>query len=1011
MMMILAILLLGGISYERLGVDLFPSMNTPKLYIEMTTIEMPPAEIEAQIVEKIEATAIRTKGAKRVISNIRSNEALITVEYLWGQDMEDAFLELQQSMTSYGRSDDIEEISVSENDPSADPILQVALSHPDMTVVELTKIANSYVKPRLLSVEGIADVEFKGDLEQEIVVSTTPYQLAAFSMSSSDIATTIEANNYRVSGGRIEDNGTRYTVNGSNVLESIEDFGTIIIGSQDGRMIYLSDIAEIYMADKEAESIVRLNGEECVGINIYKERDYNTLKATKSVVKEVESLQRAMSQYNIMVVNNQGEFIERSIDEVKSAALMGMLLAIVVLFVFLRRAGTTIIISLAIPISIVATFSMFYFGGLTLNIMTLGGLALGAGMLVDNAIVVIENIFRKQEEGAPLLEAIVEGTAQVGGAIIASTMTTIVVFFPIVYLHGQSGELFKEQAWSVTFALVSSLFVAIVAIPVMYSKLIRGNKSGEVTTDRAAEIEETNSIKLSWYGNMLRGILNMRYWTILIALAYVGSIVALSSNLGSEFMPSSGSRNISIDIELDGGTTLAKTRSTIKSIESVINQIAGDSVIVYSHCGVEEENGGSTPLSNMARVDVMLGDNSLVTAPQLIHELDDYFTLIPGLKATYSSSESAVTSLFEQSGGDIVIEIKGKESTILALLQESVLELVSDLKGVESIAFQANNGERELTIYVDRVVANMNGISLQSVVSQVEEQLNGADAGEMEYQGDMSDITIRVPAIDISQIGNLEITQSGQRLLLRDVATITDTQAPSEIMRIGQSRVMQIAIMCNSEVALSKVADSIREQIAKVETPEDYYISIEGSERERKESFNSMLFAMMLSVILVYMVMASQFESLLHPFTILLTIPLAVAGSILLFIITGVNMNIMGAIGIIMLVGIAVNDSILLVDRIGQLRSHGYELMEAIVASAQQRIRPILMTSITTILALFPMAISMSDGAEFQRPMAIAVIGGLVASTMLSLTVIPCLYYALEELKALFFGAKKKGDQ
>ncbi len=1003
-MAILAILLLGKISYDRLGVDLFPAMESPKLYIELTTTEMPPAEIEAQVVEDIESTAIRTKGASSVTSNIRSNEALITVEYIWGQDMEDAFLELQQAITSYSRNDEIEEISVTENDPSAMPILQLALSHPEMSVVELTKIAESYVRPQLLSVDGVADVDFIGDLEQEVVVSTSPYQLAAFGLTTSDIATKIEENNYRVSGGRIEDNGERYTVNGSNVLESIEEFSSIIVSYSEGKAVYLKDIATISLAPKTEESIVRLDGAECVGVEIYKERDFNTLKATQGVLRQVESLRRAMAQYDIVVVSNQGEFIERSIGDVKSSALLGMLLAVVVLFVFLRRVGTTFVISLAIPISIVATFNMFYFGGLTLNVMTLGGLALGAGMLVDNAIVVIENIFRRQEEGSSLRDAIVEGTSQVGGAIIASTLTTIVVFFPIVYLHGQSGELFKEQAWSVTFALVSSLFVAIIAIPVMYSRLIGGKKKETKSQTKS----ESASVQFKWYSRIVDKIVTYRYAVILIAIVYICGIGLLARNLGSEFMPSSGSRSISLALELNGGTTLSRTRSTVQSIENVIGQIAGDSIVIYSRCGVENENGGTVPLSNRAQIDVMLLDGALATAPELIEQLDSYLGSIEGLKATYSNTEDAVSSLFEQSGGDIVIEIRGEDSDVLLTLQNGVIESLEAVEGIETLAYADNNGEQELTIYVDRVAASINSITLQNVVSQVEEQLNGAEAGEMSLQGDMLDITVQVPQINISQIGNIEISQGEQSLLLKDIATITVSQAPSEILRIGQSRVAQIAITCSSDVALSRVADSVREQISQIATPEDYYISIEGSERERKESMASLLFAMILSIVLVYMVMSSQFESLLHPFTILLTIPLAVAGAILLFVVTGVNLNIMAAIGIIMLVGIAVNDSILLVDRIGQLRSRGYELRQAIVCSAQQRIRPILMTSITTILALLPMALSSADGAEFQRPMAIAVIGGLVASTLVSLTVIPSLYYALEELKGLFKKAKSE---
>ncbi len=1000
-MVILAILLLGKISYDRLGVDLLPSLSSPKLYIELSTTEKPPTEVEKQIVENIEASAIRTKGAKKVTSVVRASGALITVEYQWGRDMETSFLELQRAISPFGTNKDISEITVSERDPSSEPIMKLALSHNNMSVVDLTRIANSYVKSQILSIDGVADVEFVGEQQVEVVVETTPYKLAAFNLTSSGLAQKIQDNNYRVAGGRVEEMGVRYIVNGSNLLLSVEEFNSIIVGYLEGKAIYLKDVADVYIADKKAESIVRLAGEECIGIEIYKERDFNTLKATNEVMKEVEVLRKAMPQYEIVVVNNQGEFIDQSICEVKDSAILGMLLAVVVLFVFLRRVGTTIVIALAIPISIVATFNMFYFGGLTLNIMTLGGLALGAGMLVDNAIVVIESIFRKQEEGVSLKEAIVEGTTQVGSAIIASTLTTIVVFLPIVYLHGQSGELFKDQAWSVTFALLSSLFVAIVAIPVIYSKLFNkkaGDKSGVVA----------KSIKVDkGYNKMLSRVLSMRYIAIIITAVLVGSIYIVATNIGSEFMPSASSRSISLDLELTGGTTLESTRGAVRSIESVIEQIAGEDVIVYSHCGVPSKNGGNTPLGNLAQMNIIIGEESNLNPQQLTSQLQSYLSEIEGLEAVFGDSAGALSSLFESSGADIIVEITGKELDELAKLQDVVLESIKDLSGISSLSFQNNNGEQEVTISIDKVAASVHGVSLQSVIGQVQEQLNGADAGQMEYLGEMSNIVVKVPKIGVEQIGNIEIVQAEQKILLKEIAEINYQRAPSEIMRIGQRRVMQVAVNCTPDVALSKVADSIRERIVNINTPDDYSISIEGSEKERKESFTAMLFALLLSIVLVYMVMASQFESLLHPFTILLTVPVAVAGALALFIITGISMNIMAAIGIIMLVGISVNSSILLVDRIGQLRKEGLALSDAIIGAAQQRIRPILMTSITTILALLPMALSFGEGSEFQRPMAIAVIGGLLISTIQSLTIIPCLYYALEEFKGLFLKRKR----
>ncbi len=1024
-MMILAILLLGKISYDRLGVDLLPTIESSKLYVELETVENPPVEVESKFVEDIEAVAIRTNNAQSITSVIRESGALITVEYQWGSDMGEAFMDLQRAVAAFSQNLEINQISVTQRDPSADPIMLLALSNPEMSAVELTRIAENYIRPTLLSVQGIADVEFEGERAHEVIVQTDPYKLEAYSLSVANIAQSIQDNNYRTSGGRIQEKGLRYIVSGENTLRSIEQFNSIIVGYRDRAVgtlsenqtnsqseqtndnlkgaIYLSQVAEVFVAPEELQSEVRHGGDLGLGIEIFKERDFNTLKATQEILAKLPSLRTALSGYELEVVNNQGEFIEGSIGAVQESALLGMALAVLVLFVFLRRVGTTIIVSLAIPISIVATFNMFYFGGLTLNIMTLGGLALGAGMLVDNAIVVIESIFRKTQEGLSVRDAIIEGTSEVGGAIIASTLTTIVVFLPIVYLQGEVGSLFKDQAWSVTFALLSSLFVAILAIPVMYKKFLGGKKH---ETKAAPQAEK--SIEIRGYGRWLRGVLRRRFAVILVAATFVGGVFMMATNLGSEFMPSTNSGAMKIDLQLSQGSSIETTSSSVRALEDIIMQLSADSTTtVYSQVGVAGADGGTTPLANQATIMVHLGENTQIDTKNLQDQLQEYLLSSGDIEATFSDAQGSINSLLEQSAGDIVVDISGDDLLQLQALSDQLVGELETLENIASLSFSQKSNDSEIVISIDRVAASLYGVSMQEIIEQVRNLLQGTQAGEMTLSGEINSIRVALPKVPTSQLRATPITIGERNVLLGELAQIKSVPASSEILRRGQNRTMEIAITSTEDTPLSELSDQVRAVITSVEIPQDYRVSIEGSELKREESMNGMLFALALSIILVYMVMASQFESLLHPFTILLTIPLAVAGALLLFILTGKSLNIMAAIGIVMLVGIAVNSSILLVDRIGQLLGEGLSLVDAIVGAAQQRIRPILMTSATTILALLPMALSMGENSDFQSSMAIAVIGGLVASTALSLIVIPCVYHILESMKRAIVGQKK----
>lgn len=1022
LMAVLGIMLLGKISYDKLSVDLLPDLNNPKLYVDITAGERPPEEIEKLFVKRMESMAIRQRDVLTVSSVIKAGMAQMTVEYAWNKDMDEAFLDLQKAMNTFAQDEKLTKLEITQNNPNTDPIILVGMSHDQIdNMAELRKIADSYIRNELIRVEGVADVGLSGGEVSNLVIKTDPYKLAAYNLTIDAISRQIVEENQRLAGGRVVEMGEQYIVSGVNILRSEEDFGNIIVSykkteaatsgtanaasqaasTESMAPIYLKELADISFENERPENIVRINGKRCIGLSVYKEMQHNTVKTVEGVVKRFAEIEKALPGYKFDIVSNQGTFINSAIGEVKDSAILGVLLAVVVLYLFLRRLKVTLVISLAMPISIIATFNLMFFNDLTLNIMTLGGLALGAGMLVDNAIVVIESIFRNQEKGLSVKESVIQGTSEVGGAVVASTLTTIVVFLPIVYLHGASGELFKDQAWTVTFSLVSSLFVAILVIPTLYERMFRkNNKNKEKKAAKAVD----SSVRIEGYSKMLRTILKRRWAVVALSVLLVAGTCCLMPFIGMEFMPKSDNNSFSVEIKLQEGTRLERTASTVESIENLIYNITQDSLCtVYSHIGPGYSSGSSIfSGDNTATMKVILSPESKYTTEQLMEELFANTSDIEGLELSFIQDRNSLGSLMGSEDAPIVIEVKGEELDEIADITAQVSEIAKGVPGLFNVSNSIEDGAPEMVITVNRALAGMNNLNVTTIVTQIQEQLSGKSAGQMDYKGEMRDIMIKVPEVPLSQLNDMVITHNGKQFRLAELADIRRDVAPKEIFRRNQSRIAKVTANLEDGYSLSKASEDIRAALEVIELPANYGINITGEEEKRQESMGGLVFALILSVVLVYMVMASQFESLLHPFTILLTIPLALVGAILLFFVTGTTINIMGVIGIIMLSGIAVNSSIILVDRINQLKEDGMSLTDAIVEAAQQRIRPILMTSITTILSLLPMAIAFGDGASLRAPMAIAVIGGLVTSTLLSLVVIPCVYYLFEQMKASF---------
>jgi HAE1 family hydrophobic/amphiphilic exporter-1 len=1023
LMFMLGIVLLGFISFGKLGTDLFPDLNNPKIYIELNAGEKPPEEIEKNYVDQIESLAMRQSDVIQVSSVSQVGSATITVEYNWNKDMDEAFLDLQKELNSFSQNSDLEDFTISQYDPNAAPVMIVGLKNENISNMdELRKVAENYIRNELIRIEGVADVKLAGIEQSEVVIETNKYILESFGLTSDGIAAQISNYNRNVSGGSIVDMGLKYVVKGVSVLEDIDDLENIVVGfkqlTSEGSTssltsgsssiservpVYLRDVAIIKFENKDPENIVTINGERCIGLSIYKEPKFNTVDAVKSLEVAIADLEKALPGYEFVRVQDQGSYINNAIGEVQNTALLGILLAVVVLYIFLRRIGTTLVISVAIPISIIATFNLMYFNHLTINIMTLGGLALGAGMLIDNAIVVLENITRNREEGLPLKEAVIKGTGEVGGAITASTVTTIVVFLPIVYLHGASGEMFKDQAWTVAFSLLSSLFVAMLVIPMLVSTLF---------SDKRQKVNMTPSVHFKWYEGFLRKIVEKRNLVIILSLILMGVTGLLIPRLGSEFMPKSESAEFIINLKLPEGTSLLRTESTVSKTEGIVRDLLGEKIsMIYSQAGADKTSSlnqtASTKGENTASLTVILTDDFASRTEEAISLIDNYLKNIPDIEVSFTREETALQSSLGTAEAPFSLEVSGKDYIELERIVNESKSILMNNPGLYNITTSLDKGTPEVEVAIDRFKTSYYNVTVENVINQIKSYLAGASAGSFEKDGEMQDITIKLGDLTIHQLRDLMITAGNVIIPLSEIAEIKTIVSPREITRRNQARTCYIYAMVGAKTAFDQVVKEAETSLKPLILPVDYKIEFTGEELKRKESMSNLSFALILSLILVFMVLAAQFESVIQPFIIMLTIPLAGVGTVLTFFLLGKTMNMMAYIGIIMLGGIAVNNAIILIDRINQLRENGLGKKDAIVLAGSQRIRPILMTSITTILALFPLTIGIGDSASLRAPMALAVIGGLVSSTLLTLVVIPCVYWVFDSLSKWLTGANK----
>ncbi len=996
----LAVVLLGWISFDRLGTDLLPDLQTPVVTIDLRAPGKAPQEMEERFTRRIERDISTVRQVKRVYSVTRSGQVVVIAEFSWDADIDFALLDVQKKIAVYASDEEVTLLDVTREDPQASSVMRLAIVGDDDLDALVGKV-ETLIKPKLESLEGIASAEREGGVEKEVQVILDPYLLEAFGLTSTAVIERIQAANSDISGGTLKEGQQSFLVKALGRLNDENDVRELIVGERresgaDASVVRVpvrvKDVGQVGLVYQEQETIVRLNGKVCLGLAIYKEAGSNTVHVVRTVTDVLDALMIDLPELQFVVVENQARFIENAIDEVEESALYGAILAIGVLLLALRNWTATLVIGVAIPISILATFTLMYFQSLTLNIMTLGGLALGAGMLVDNAIVVIENIYRHLEMGEDAQTASAQGASEVGVAILASTLTTVSVFLPIVYVQGLAGELFQDQAWTVVYSLVCSLVVAMTTVPMLTARFLKKMKP-----------EKSNIVRAKRYRVVLLNALNHKLFIVMTTIIMLAATAYLFKGLQTEFIPREDQGLFQVDLTMPEGTRLELTDRVANRIAQIVAEVGQNNIDhVYIRSGVDPSkiSGAGNPTGpNRSSVIVALKKERLLRVSQIVDIIDPHLRELPDVEIEYHMHETALEGVMGGQDAPIQVEVSGDNLDILTRLTKDISQRMAALPAVYNVQTSFQGGQPEVDLSVREEVASAFGLNTQTIIRTLERQLSGEIAGELSKDQRTRNIRVKYEDLDINQLGTLRIEASGGAVLtLGDVVDMQIIEGPREILRESQKRVGRISAYVTDGMSLSNAIEQLNLVIAQMVVPSGYRITIGGEERQRTESFDSLKFALILSIVLVYMVMASLFESLLHPFTVMLSVPLAGVGVVFAFWMLQEPLSVMAYIGIIMLGGIAVNDAIVLVDRINQLRTQ-HPLREAVLQGAQDRLRPIMMTSATTILALFPMVVGFGDGANLRAPMAIAVIGGLITSTLMTLLVIPVMYEMVDRLR------------
>ncbi|WP_269519865.1 efflux RND transporter permease subunit [Alteromonas sp. BMJM2] len=1092
-----AVLLFGMVSLGRLSVNLLPDLSYPTLTIRTDYDGAAPAEIEQLVSKPIEESIGVVKGVRKVTSTSRAGQSDVVLSFAWGTDMDFASLEVREKLDVLRLPLDIEKPRLLRFNPSLDPVIKLGLTTDTENLSEsgmkrLRLYAEQQVKRGLESVEGVAAVRLGGGLENEIHILIDQRKASQLSIPITDIVERIKAENVNAAGGRIDNAAQAFLVRTLNQFETLDDIENLFIGRSGNRNIQLKDVAVVQSAYKDRSVITRFNGTEGVEIAIYKEGDANAVDVAKNVSRRLKEVQKALpSNYALDQTYDQSVFIKQAIDNVKSAAIVGGILAMLVLYLFLKDFWATVIISVSIPVSVIATFNLMYANNISLNMMSLGGIALAVGLLVDNSIVVLENIDRHRKhkrdltkaqhgEDATQFEAASKGTKEVSGAIIASTLTTMAVFVPLIFVEGIAGQLFRDQALTVSFALAASLVVALTIIPAMARRKSTQQLTHQDTFDNPSASVKTAPTSLlgkiafyatwpvralfkfvfvflpaalvtliigAWhiiskclsvvftplvwlfskgfdglskaYEVLLKASLRARTAVLGIAVAVSAGGVLLLPQLGMELIPTMSQGEFSVEITLPAGSPLQKTDAELNALAAVVfnekNNVGSDST------GERKDEQQSGSHTKVQRTYAMSGTGSLISAApnqggdhwgrlnvvmhanatqddmqQVQNTLRDYLNNKPNIESVFSEPE-----LFSFSS-PIQVEITGYDLNQLQEYGDAIALKLASFANFTDVTTSIRDGNPELKIVFDHAKLARLNLDAATVSQLIAAKVGGRIATQYSVEDRKVDVLVRTiesQRNDIAGVRAIVINpRSTQPIPLSAVADVYMSVGPSEITRVGQQRVAIVTANL-AKGKLDEAVEVANTVLNETQLPLSLSATIAGQSEDMQNSFRSLQFALALAVFMVYLVMASQFESLLHPLLILFAVPLAGAGSVYGLWLTNTPLSVVVFIGLIMLCGIVVNNAIVLVDRINQLRRDGVEKHAAIVDAAQTRLRPIVMTTLTTVLGLLPMALGFGEGAEIRTPMAVTVIFGLLFASLLTLILLPVLYSLFDNKK------------
>lgn len=1011
-MFFLAVLVLGLISLSRLAVDQLPDVTRPSVSVLTTYEGAAPEIVERVVTDPMEKTLATLDGVKEVRSSSSEESSKVTVDFDWSVNVDLAAIDVREKVNDTLRllPEEIEPPQVIKYDPSDQPIMYLNLTANGLVnPLALRHYADNTLRYQLQRVPGVASVDIWGGDEREIQVLVDRSRLEATGIPLVRVLEAVKAANITKVGGHLESGRTDYVVRPMGEFDNLRDIAETRLSAHDTMPVYVKSVAEVRDGSKEKLTSTRVNRVPGLVLAVRRQSGSNTVRVSDLIQAELPHLRERLPQaMELHLLFDRAHFIRLSIAQVEQSALLGGCIAVIVLLFFLRSLRPTIVIALSIPLAVVATFILLFQANISLNWMSLSGLALGIGMLVDNAVVVLENIFRHRQEGATRTRAAVIGSQEVGLAIAASTLTTLCVFLPLIFVQGMMGIIFQELSLTVAFSLIASLVIALTLVPMLSSKWLKDpappSADGGWKSRLSSLWEQAlTSIEVG-YHHLLRLVLRHRVGVMLICLVCLGVSLTLYNKLGSELLPSVDEGMMYLYVEMPVGTRLDITDRILGDIEQTVYDTAPDVQAMFARSGLMFSGGGGT---HTGFVWVRLKDlaQRRQSLAEVLGVLRRKLSGYPGAKVRIVERPSDVARLLGSGRSErIEIDVFGFDLQRGRALAQTIASQLNQIKGISYVRLNIDDSRPEMQIAIDRRKADAVGVSVETILQSVETSVAGTVASKYREGRDEYDIRVRLREADrqeLADLGRIFVTApGGEKIPLRNLTTHEPGTGPVVIERRAQERAVTIQAGMNGERDFGSIANDIDHLLATIDIPEGFQAVLGGERQEQQASNQNMLLTILLAVLLVYMIMAALFESLLHPFVILFTIPFALIGAILMLWVTGTNISIPVYIGAIMLVGIAVNNGIIMVDYTNQLRQQGLDVMTATQQGAVTRLRPVLITTLTTTLALIPMAIGLGEGAEIWAPLGRVVVGGMLVSALFTLFFIPSLYSLIEENRA-----------